>query len=356
MHELVLAAGVDAEKVFIGFRSGSTSSAFRSSTTVGGSGRARRSAIPQSAFVVGSFLKDGVGLGDGYEPKLVKGPDTLVAVLDAVARRRSRSSSSSLSGPARGYVRRELESRGIPHRHVLLGSRAELGRAYHALDVYARDLAAGGRAQGGARVAGGRRPARHDRVGQAPELVSRRRERPARRRRRRRGDWLPRSSRIHDDPALARAPATCGKADGGGERRRAAGRPLGRSARRVRRGKARLVRLTVRASGRYARAARRWARLLAPRRAPRRHPGLLRARRRAGGRGARRRRDGQVSAARTPLPQPPRRLQPALSRLDVAAPRSRSAAAARPAAWPQGRREPGRRRVSRLGGRGDRSS
>ena len=38
--------------------------------------------LPESAFVVGSFLKDGVGLGRRLEPKLVKGPDTLVAVLE----------------------------------------------------------------------------------------------------------------------------------------------------------------------------------------------------------------------------------------------------------------------------------
>src|SRR5213078_4610102 len=41
-----------------------------------------------------------------------------------------------LTGPARGYVRRELMLLGIPYRHVLLGSREELAVAYHALDVY----------------------------------------------------------------------------------------------------------------------------------------------------------------------------------------------------------------------------
>jgi glycosyltransferase involved in cell wall biosynthesis len=33
-------------------------------------------------------------------------------------------------------VRRELERLGIPYRHVTAHSRAELARAYHALDVY----------------------------------------------------------------------------------------------------------------------------------------------------------------------------------------------------------------------------
>ncbi len=41
-----------------------------------------------------------------------------------------------LTGPARGYVRRELERLAIPYRHVFAKDRAELARAYHALDVY----------------------------------------------------------------------------------------------------------------------------------------------------------------------------------------------------------------------------
>ncbi len=40
--------------------------------------------IPQSAFVVGSFQKDGVGWGDGMEPKLVKGPDVFLASINVL--------------------------------------------------------------------------------------------------------------------------------------------------------------------------------------------------------------------------------------------------------------------------------
>lgn len=87
-----------------------------------------------SEFVVGSFLKDGVGMADGLEPKLLKGPDTFVAVLtrlrDAIPEL-----SVLLTGPARGYVRAELERLDIPHRHLLAGSRNELARAYHGVDV-----------------------------------------------------------------------------------------------------------------------------------------------------------------------------------------------------------------------------
>src|SRR5207253_10152253 len=90
--------------------------------------------LPESAFVVGSFVKDGVGLGDGLEPKLVKGPDALIATVG-----RLRDSIPELflllTGPARGFVRRELERVGVAYRHVRLASRDQLAVAYHALDV-----------------------------------------------------------------------------------------------------------------------------------------------------------------------------------------------------------------------------
>jgi glycosyltransferase involved in cell wall biosynthesis len=123
-----------------------------------------------SQFVVGSFLKDGVGMDEGFEPKLVKGPDTLVAV---VARLREAIPELSvlLTGPARGYVRRELERRGIPHRHVELSSRDQLARAYHDVDV----CLVTSRQEGGPKavleaMATGV-PVVSTRVGQATELV-----------------------------------------------------------------------------------------------------------------------------------------------------------------------------------------
>jgi glycosyltransferase involved in cell wall biosynthesis len=41
-----------------------------------------------------------------------------------------------LTGPARGFVRRELERVGIPYEHALVHSRDELAVVYHALDAY----------------------------------------------------------------------------------------------------------------------------------------------------------------------------------------------------------------------------
>jgi glycosyltransferase involved in cell wall biosynthesis len=91
--------------------------------------------LPEDAFVVGSFQKDGVGWGEGLEPKLIKAPDVLVAALER-ARAEIPELHVLLTGPARGYVRRELEQRGVPYRHFVASSRVELARAYHALDAY----------------------------------------------------------------------------------------------------------------------------------------------------------------------------------------------------------------------------
>ena len=92
--------------------------------------------VPKSAFVVGSFQKDGVGWGEGLEPKLVKGPDVLIAALRADQAGSVRSSSSCSRALRAATSVGELDRPRIPHRHVLANDRAELARAYHALDVY----------------------------------------------------------------------------------------------------------------------------------------------------------------------------------------------------------------------------
>ncbi len=134
MEELVLSAGVEAARVFriplgIDLENFPPADASARASARAGLG------LPQSAFVVGSFQKDGVGWGDGLEPKLIKGPDLLV---DALAGLHASTAELVvlLTGPARGYVRRELTRLGVPHRHLLARTRRELARAYHALDLY----------------------------------------------------------------------------------------------------------------------------------------------------------------------------------------------------------------------------
>lgn len=97
--------------------------------------RARRELdLPATGFVVGSFQKDGVGWEDGLEPKLIKGPDVLLASLKRL-RARVPELVVLLTGPARGYVRAGLERLAIPYRHVLLPGIDSVARAYDAIDV-----------------------------------------------------------------------------------------------------------------------------------------------------------------------------------------------------------------------------
>ena len=90
--------------------------------------------IPSTACVVGSFQKDGNGWGNGLTPKLVKGPDILVATLEKL--NREYPIFALLCGPSRGYVMKELDRRQIPYKHLYPETLGELARLYHALDVY----------------------------------------------------------------------------------------------------------------------------------------------------------------------------------------------------------------------------
>lgn len=89
--------------------------------------------IPDDRFVIGSFQKDGVGWGTGMEPKLVKGPDVFVDVVD---RLRDVRPFVLLTGPARGYIKSELEKRHIEYLHVYPKDFRGLSKMYHALDLY----------------------------------------------------------------------------------------------------------------------------------------------------------------------------------------------------------------------------
>ena len=109
-------------------------------------------------------------MGDGNEPKKIKGPDVLVDTLAHVHGELDRLV-VLLTGPARGYVRRELERRGVPHVHRLLPDRDGLTAAYHALDAYV----VASRQEGGPKsvlesMATGV-PLVTTRAGQAPDLV-----------------------------------------------------------------------------------------------------------------------------------------------------------------------------------------
>jgi glycosyltransferase involved in cell wall biosynthesis len=133
MEALVLGAGVASEKVFripIGvdiarFRPRDADSRAAARTELG---------LPGSAFVAGSFQKDGVGWDEGLEPKLIKGPDVLLDVAERL-HREVPDLHVLLTGPARGYVAAGLARRGVPHTHVQLPDLDAVARAYRAADV-----------------------------------------------------------------------------------------------------------------------------------------------------------------------------------------------------------------------------
>lgn len=134
--------------------------------------RAARRALglPDSAVVVGSFQKDGIGWDEGLEPKHVKGPDVLLRAMAALAPRVPELW-VLLTGAARGYVRRGLEAAGVPYRHVRVGRYRDIAACFHALDAYAIPS----RQEGGPKalleaMASGV-PVVSTRVGQAMDLV-----------------------------------------------------------------------------------------------------------------------------------------------------------------------------------------
>ena len=133
MEALVLSTGIAPEKVH-GIPIGVDVDTFRPQDDASRARSRARFGLPESAFVVGSFQKDGVGWGDGTEPKLIKGPDVLLAVVERLAPQVPELH-VLLTGPSRGYVRAGLERLGIPYRHALLPDVEAVAEAYAAIDV-----------------------------------------------------------------------------------------------------------------------------------------------------------------------------------------------------------------------------
>jgi len=90
--------------------------------------------LPQDKIIIGSFQKDGEGWGKGLEPKWVKGPDVFVEVISRL--NRDYDIFVLLVGPARGYVKKELDDSNIPYRHFFVKNYIEMPKYYNALDLY----------------------------------------------------------------------------------------------------------------------------------------------------------------------------------------------------------------------------
>jgi len=110
-------------------------SCFRPPTPAERAEARRALGIPSSAICIGSFQKDGTGWGEGNEPKLVKGPDVFLRVVEELAKGH-KNLVIVLTGPSRGYVKQGLKRMGVPFVHRFLQDYTDILRYYHVLDIY----------------------------------------------------------------------------------------------------------------------------------------------------------------------------------------------------------------------------
>ena len=132
----------------------------------------RRLGVPEGSIVVGSFQKDGVGWGNGLEPKLIKGPDVLIETLAMAARELP--IFALLTGPARGYVKEGLTKAGVPFAHEFVADYQDLPATYAALDVYLNPSREEGGPKGILESMAMDIPVVSTRVGMAPDIIKHR--------------------------------------------------------------------------------------------------------------------------------------------------------------------------------------
>lgn len=168
IEERLLAWGVPREKI-VRIPIGVDSSRFVPATPEQRAVVRKRLGLPPGRIVVGSFQKDGIGWGDGLEPKRIKGPDVFVAAIAEIAKELP--VSVLLTGPARGYVKRGLEKLGIPYVHTYVESHVELAQCYHALDLYLVTSREEGGPKGISEGMASGVPVVSTRVGMAPDLI-----------------------------------------------------------------------------------------------------------------------------------------------------------------------------------------
>lgn len=85
-------------------------------------------------LVIGSFQKDGVGWGEGLEPKKIKGPDIFIKIIKELSRKQK--VHVILSGPSRGYIMRNLKRLNISFSHHYYKNYDDVIKLYSLIDVY----------------------------------------------------------------------------------------------------------------------------------------------------------------------------------------------------------------------------
>lgn len=133
-RDFLVGLGVPAEKIAL-IPLGVDLKVFTARTETERAAARRALGVPDGAVCIGSFQKDSPGWDNSStEPKLIKGPDLLVDVVEKLAEKRQ--VFVLLTGPARGYVISRLKQAGIDYRHDVLDSPNDLSQYYHALDLY----------------------------------------------------------------------------------------------------------------------------------------------------------------------------------------------------------------------------
>ncbi len=92
-------------------------------------------AVPEDAFCIGSFQKDGLGWGEGDEPDFSKGPDVFLETIEKLADRIS-NLHVLLTGPARGFMKHGLDKIGVSYSHYMIDPYQEIRDCYACLDAY----------------------------------------------------------------------------------------------------------------------------------------------------------------------------------------------------------------------------
>lgn len=90
--------------------------------------------LPSNKIIIGSFQKDGIGWEAGYKPKLIKGPDVFCKLVQKISSKYP--IHILLTGPARGFVKKELAMAKIPFTHHYLQEYNQIADYYKALDLY----------------------------------------------------------------------------------------------------------------------------------------------------------------------------------------------------------------------------
>lgn len=127
--------------------------------------------IPEDAFCIGSFHKDGQGMAEGLTPKLIKGPDVLIEAL-AQIHRNHKNIFVLLTAPARGYIKKGLDAAGIPYVHVVEQDFHRIPRLFDAVDVYLLASREEGGPKGVLEALASGIPFVGSRVGMVPDVVT----------------------------------------------------------------------------------------------------------------------------------------------------------------------------------------